>query len=74
MRLDRAGRRGKAVTVLSNLGLGDDELRAMLGYLQKACGSGGTVAEGNVEIQGDHRDRVELLLKERRISVKRAGS
>jgi translation initiation factor 1 len=73
IRLDRSGRKGKAVTVVFNLGLAEPALRDLLRDLQKACGSGGTVADGQVEIQGDHRDRIEARLNERGIRVKRAG-
>lgn len=73
MRLERAGRRGKAVTVVSNLVLGEAQMRAILSEVKKACGTGGTVSGGHLEIQGDHRDRVESLLLKHNIKVKRAG-
>lgn len=73
MRLEKSGRKGKAVTVVFNLALPEAKLRDLLRDLQKACGTGGTLADGNIEIQGDHRDRIEALLRERDINVKRAG-
>mgnify|MGYP000034152512 CR=1 FL=1 len=49
------------------------ELARMGKELKRLCGSGGTVKDGVVEIQGDHRDRVVAWLAERGYEVKRAG-
>lgn len=51
-----SGRRGKTVTVVTGLPAGD--VAAVAGELKRLCGSGGTVKEGVVEIQGDHRARI----------------
>jgi translation initiation factor 1 len=67
------GRGGKAVTVVKGVVLDADALAALGKQLRTACGSGGTVKDGVLEIQGDHCDRVMLLLKEQGFSVKRAG-
>jgi translation initiation factor 1 len=67
------GRGGKAVTVVRGLGLDGAALAAVARRLKTACGSGGTVKDGVVEVQGDHCDRViGFLTKEGRV-VKRAG-
>lgn len=67
------GRAGKGVTVIKGLPLAAPELAALGKQLRTACGSGGTVKEGTLEIQGDHADRVVVLLKAQGFSVKRAG-
>ena len=67
------GRAGKGVTVIKGLPLAAAELAALGKQLRTACGSGGTVKEGTLEIQGDHADRVVELLKAQGYSVKRAG-
>lgn len=67
------GRRGKGVTVISGLGLPADELRVLAKDLKKKCGSGGTVRDGVVEIQGDHRDLLVEALGALGYSAKRSG-
>ena len=56
-------KRGKEVTVIRGL-VDDDALEALLTRLKAACGAGGTGKEGVLEIQGDHRQRIERLLKD----------
>lgn len=75
MRVSRevAGRRGKGVSVVTGLPLGPAELEALAGELKRRCGSGGTVREGRIEIQGDHRDLLVAELAQRGYHVKRAG-
>lgn len=58
-----AGRRGKAVTTISDINLSDAEVKDLAGMLKKKCGVGGTAKNGRIEIQGDHRDKVIALLK-----------
>jgi translation initiation factor 1 len=65
VRRETAGRRGKAVTTVSNLPLDDDGLRELAGALKKRCGVGGSVKAGVIELQGDHRAPVALLLRAR---------
>ena len=67
------GRKGKGVTVITGLALPPDELEALATELKKFCGSGGTVASGRIEIQGDHRDRLVEELNRRGRKAKRAG-
>jgi len=67
------GRKGKGVTVVTGVPLGDAELVALGKELKKKCGSGGTVKNGVIEIQGDHRDRLVVELRTRGWTVKRSG-
>ncbi|HEY4001797.1 MAG TPA: translation initiation factor [Candidatus Xenobia bacterium] len=73
IQLQKGGRGGKVVTVVFNLDVKDEVLRDLLRTLQKACGTGGTVKDGQIEIQGDHRDTIEAKLKASGLKVKRAG-
>lgn len=66
----KAGRRGKTVTLIT--GLPARDVAAVAAELKKLCGSGGSVKDGVVEIQGDHRDRIVARL-EGRYRVKKAG-
>ena len=67
------GRGGKAVTVIRGVPLDADALAALGKQVKTACGSGGTVKDGVVEVQGDHVERVMALLREKGYTVKRAG-
>ncbi|MCM2341692.1 translation initiation factor Sui1 [Rhodoferax sp.] len=67
------GRAGKGVTLVKGLDLDEAALIALGKQLKTACGSGGTVKEGVIEVQGDHVERVMELLKAQGHSVKRAG-
>ena len=61
----KAGRGGKTVTVVTNfVGIGLPEKEALAKKMQKACGTGGTVKEGRIEIQGDQRTEVARILTE----------
>jgi len=60
----KAGRGGKTVTVVTNfVGIGLPEKEALARQMQKVCGTGGTVKEGRIEIQGDKRDEVAKILE-----------
>jgi translation initiation factor 1 len=63
VRREVAGRRGKAVTTISGVPVDDAGLKALAGRLKKRCGVGGSVRDGVIEIQGDHRDVVMEILK-----------
>lgn len=67
------GRGGKAVTLITGLPLGALELAALAGELKRRCGSGGTVRDGAIEIQGEHRDTLLAELLRRGFAAKRAG-
>jgi translation initiation factor 1 len=63
-------RRGKPVTVLSPSGVEEAALAALLKELKAACGVGGTLKEGEMELQGEHRERLRELLSGRGYTVK----
>jgi len=67
------GRGGKTVTVITGLRLGDDAIKQLSGELKRRCGTGGTVKEGIIEIQGDHRELLLADLAARGYKVKAAG-
>lgn len=67
------GRKGKGVTVVTGVPLAGAELAALASDLKRKCGSGGTVRDGTIEIQGDHRDALLQELALRGWRVKRAG-
>lgn len=71
--LQTKGRGGKAVTLVKGLALGADELTALGKQLRAACGSGGTVKDGVLEVQGDHCGLVMAELSKRGFKPKRAG-
>lgn len=61
----KAGRGGKTVTVVKNfVGIGLPEREQLAKAMQKACGTGGTVKDGQIEIQGDKREEVARILSE----------
>lgn len=70
---ETAGRKGKGVTVVSELPLNDDELKELATLLKNKCGTGGTAKDGRIEIQGDQRDRIAQELEKLGYKVKRAG-
>ncbi|HKZ17952.1 MAG TPA: translation initiation factor Sui1 [Geobacteraceae bacterium] len=67
------GRGGKTVTVITGIPLDGTELKNLAGELKRRCGTGGTLKDGNIEIQGDHRDLLVAELEKRGYKVKRAG-
>jgi translation initiation factor 1 len=68
-----SGRGGKAVSVISGLPLGAPELEALATRLKKACGAGGAVKDGSIEIQGEHRDRLVAELLKLGFEARRSG-
>ena len=67
------GRAGKGVTVITGLPLSLSDLETLATKLKKHCGSGGTVREGVIEIQGDHRDVIVAELIKAGWQAKRSG-
>ncbi len=67
------GRRGKAVTLVKNLVLSGDDLTALTKSLKQVCGSGGTIKDGIIEIQGDHREKIAVVMRGLGYKVKVAG-
>jgi translation initiation factor 1 len=70
---DSKGRGGKAVTLVKNLNLTEADMKALAKKLKAACGSGGTVKDGQIEIQGEHREKIAEVLRELEYKVKIAG-
>lgn len=73
VRRETKGRGGKTVTVVTGAPGDDAALKELVGALKKRCGSGGTVKDGAIEIQGDFCDLVVAELDRRGIKAKRAG-
>ncbi len=67
------GRKGKGVTLVRGIPLDDEALKKLAKKLKSKCGSGGTVKDGVIEIQGDHRDQLVDVLHKEGYTVKRAG-
>jgi translation initiation factor 1 len=67
------GRSGKTVTLVRGLALDDAALSALGKRLRAACGSGGSVKDGVLEVQGDHAERVIELLKAEGFAAKKSG-
>ncbi len=70
---ETAGRRGKGVTTVFDLPLDDDAVRELAALLKQRCGTGGTVKDGRIEIQGDQRERIVAELEKLGYKVKRVG-
>lgn len=70
---ETAGRRGKGVTTVFDLPLDEAKLRELAATLKNRCGTGGTVKDGRIEIQGDQRERITAVLEEMGYRVKRVG-
>lgn len=71
--LQKKGRGGKSVTVVKGLGLDALALAQLGKQLRTACGSGGTVKDGVIEVQGEHCEKVLAVLGEMGHRAKRAG-
>ena len=72
--LDRKQRAGKVVTLVRGFVGRDDDLQELARLLKTRCGVGGAAKEGEIIIQGDHRDRIVEILLETGYRCKRAGS
>ena len=70
---DRGGRNGKTVTVIRGLPERGPALEARAAEMKRLCGAGGTLKDGMVEIQGDHRERLAEHLRALGYTVKLAG-
>jgi translation initiation factor 1 len=67
------GRKGKTVTTVSAFQLADDQLKNLATEMKRRCGTGGSVKDGVIIIQGDHRDTLITELKNRGFKAKIAG-
>ena len=70
LRTEKKGRGGKTVTVVYGLPQNIDFLKELSQELKRACGTGGTVVEGGIELQGELRDRVRDVLMKRGYVIK----
>jgi translation initiation factor 1 len=70
LRIEKAGRGGKTVTVVFGLPKNAAFLKQLAGELKRACGTGGTALEDAVELQGDHRETLRSLLAGRGWTVR----
>ena len=67
------GRKGKGVTTISGFDMDAGHLKGLAKTLKKTCSTGGTVKDGIIEIQGDHRDLLQQQLGKMGYTVKLAG-
>ena len=70
LRVEKSGRGGKTVTVVYDLPRNQGFLKELAGELKRACGTGGTVVDNTVELQGDVRERVRPLLAKKGWTIK----
>src|SRR5215211_7041727 len=70
---DSKGRGEKSVTLVKKLTLSEDDMKELASKLKQACGTGGTVKDGVIEIQEENRERIAEILKQMGYSVKIAG-
>jgi translation initiation factor 1 len=70
---ESGGRGGKVVSVVKNLVLSEDDMKSLAKKLKQECGTGGTVKDGVIEIQGENRQRMAEVLQKLGYKVKIAG-
>ena len=70
---DSKGRAGKGVLLIKNLTLSEADMNALVKKIKQACGTGGTVKGGMIEIQGQDREKVAAVLVSLGYKVKLAG-
>ena len=73
IRLETQGRNGKGVSVIWGFELNEQELKNLAKQLKTHCGSGGSVKNWTIEIQGDHRNKLKIKLESLGHRVKLAG-
>ena len=73
VRLEQKGRGGKTVTTVSGIPLNGDELKELASELKRKCGSGGSVVDRVIEVQGDKADVIINELIKKGYQAKRAG-
>lgn len=67
------GRNGKPVSIATGFSLDAQELKSLAKNLKQICGTGGTVKDGSIEIQGDQRDKIVEFLKTKGFDAKKSG-
>lgn len=70
---ESSGRGGTPVSLVKNLVLSADDLKALAKKLKQQCGTGGTIKDGVIEIQGEHREKIAGILQKMGYKVKIAG-
>ncbi len=73
VRREKKGRGGKTVTTISGLLIADADLKELASALKRLCGTGGSIKNGIVEIQGDNADKIVDALQQQGHRAKRAG-
>lgn len=73
LKKESKGRGGKGVTLITGLPLSETELKQLAKQLKQLCGTGGTVKDGVIEIQGEQREKLKPALEEKGYTVKIAG-
>jgi translation initiation factor 1 len=72
--IEKKGRGGKTVSIIAGLPLHrEEDLKQLAAELKRRCGSGGAIKDGVIEIQGDHRDVLVVILQSKGYTAKRAG-
>lgn len=69
--LETSGRNGKGVTLVTGLTLPPSTLEELGKSLRQACGTGGTVKDGVIEVQGDHREKIQKALEKQGIQARK---
>lgn len=67
------GRKGKGVCIVTGLDMDDAPLKLLAAQLKKVCGCGGAIKDGDIEIQGDNREKIKEFLTKQGHTVKLAG-
>lgn len=67
------GRKGKGVCIVTGLDMEDAQLKLLAAQLKKVCGCGGAIKDGDIEIQGDNREKIKEFLTKQGHTVKLAG-
>ncbi|BFM48263.1 translation initiation factor Sui1 [Marinomonas sp. THO17] len=73
IQLETKGRKGKGVTLITGLPLTAEQLKTLAKKLKAQCGTGGSVKDGNIEIQGDNRNKLKDLLEKEGYKAKFSG-
>lgn len=73
IRRETKGRKGKGVTTVSGLDLPEAQIKILAKQLKQKCSTGGTVKDGVIEVQGDHREKLKVELEKLGHNVKLAG-